>query len=475
MMGSIWRITKVIDTDQPVDRAFSYLVDWSTVEEWDPTVSRARKLTPGAPEVGSRFAVILRWGGQRISMTYTIRDLEPPHLIVLEGKGASFSAVDRIHLEKRPFGTRLTYAVAVSFDRRHAPLVDRIGRKLFGWYAHKTIQRLQTVLTGSPQSPPVLSLATRMADQAVFPGLVGFTTLGFTLGKSRRPVASALYAGRIMVLTGGTSGIGRAAARELVQRGVHLVVVGRNRSKLVDLRAELADRCAGGSVETEVADLSSMVQVRDLADRLLRRHQHIDVLINNAGALFNRYERTPEGIERTMATDLLSPYLLTHLLLPALKASGDARIINVASGGMYTQGMRAHMIAPRPSEYDGPTAYARAKRGLVMLAEVWARQWAAAGISVHAMHPGWVDTPGLKRSLPSFHRQLAPWLRTPAQGADTIVWLAAAPDAHRASGHFWLDRKIRETQVFRHTGATAADRRELIRALDALTGLLSTG
>ena len=91
------------------------------------------------------------------------------------------------------------------------------------------------------------------------------------------------------------------------------------------------------------------------------------------------------------------------------------------------------------------------------------------------MHPGWVDTPGLEQALPSFHRQLAPWLRTPAQGADTIVWLAASPDAHRASGHFWLDRKIRETRVFRHTADTAKDRRELIRALDALAGLPSAG
>ena len=78
-------------------------------------------------------------------------------------------------------------------------------------------------------------------------------------------------------------------------------------------------------------------------------------------------------------------------------------------------------------------------------------------------------------SLPGFHRQLTPWLRTPEQGADTIVWLAASPDAHRASGHFWLDRKIRATHVFRHTAHSARDRRELIRALDALTGLSSNG
>jgi len=474
-MGDIWRLSKAIDTDQPVERVYDYLVRWDNVQEWDPTVSRARMITPGNPAEGSCFEIILRMGGKRVPMTYTIQALDSNRSIVLEGRGPHFSAVDDIRVDKRGGGARLTYTVEVTFDQARSPLANRIGRILFDRYAQWAIHRLQTMLTGTPQSPPVLSTMTRLADQAILPGLIGFTALGHTVGKHRRPVASALYAGRTVVLTGGTSGIGRAAARELVSRGAHLVVVGRNAEKLTELRSELAGMTAHGTIETELADLSLLADVRDLAARLLDRHDHIDVLINNAGALFNRYQRTIEGIEQTMATDLVSPYLLTRLLLPALKASGDARIINVASGGMYTQGLRVEALAPRPSDYDGPTAYARAKRGLVMLAEQWARQWAGFGISVHAMHPGWVDTPGLEKSLPAFHRQLTPWLRSPAQGADTIVWLAASPDAHRASGHFWLDRKIRATHVFRHTADTAKDRRELTRALDALAGLPSAG
>ena len=471
MTKSVWHINKTIDLDLPADRVFAYLCRWDTVEEWDPTVFAARKLTKGMPGVGSRFAVNLRMGWKRIPMIYRIREMAPPRLIVMAGQGAGFRAVDRIRLEPRPVGTRLTYAVEITFDQRHSPLADRIGRALFDHYASWTIRRLQAVLNGFPRSVPTLTPMTRLADRAILPGLIGFTSLGYTLGKHRRPVASALYAGRTMVLTGGTSGIGRAVARELVRRGAKLVVVGRDAEKLNQLRKELAGLPAEGTIETEQADLSLLAEVRDLAARLLRRHDHIDVLINNAGALFNCYHRTREGIERTMATDLVSPYLLTRLLLPPLKASGDARIINVASGGMYTQGMRAEGLTPRPSDYDGPTAYAQAKRGLVILAETWARKWAASGISVHAMHPGWVDTPGLERSLPAFHRQLRPWLRTPAQGADTIVWLAAAPDAHRASGQFWLDRKIRTTHVFGHTRSSSKDNLELVKALDEVSGL----
>jgi len=274
-----------------------------------------------------------------------------------------------------------------------------------------------------------------------------------------------------MVLTGGTSGIGRAAAGELYARGARLVVVGRNAEKLEDLRRELLAGSGRGRITTELADLSLMTEVRALAGRLKARHGRIDVLINNAGALFNQRRQTSEGIEMTLATDLLSPYLLTRLLLPALCAADAGRIINVASGGMYTQGLRVNDLEFHQEAYDGPTAYARAKRALVILAETWTRQLAPLGISAHAMHPGWVDTPGLEKALPTFHQQLASWLRTPLQGADTIVWLAAAPDAARAPGNFWLDRKIRATHVFPGTRVSAAERRALIKALDTLAGL----
>jgi dehydrogenase/reductase SDR family member 12 len=472
-MSDQWRITKTIDMDQPAERLFDYLSRWDSVVEWDPTAFSGRKLSPGEPAVGSRFVITLRFGWRPVPMTYTIVRMDRPRLLELEGRGAQFRALDRIRLTDTVTGCRLTYEVVIRFDRHPNSLASLVGRYLFDRYAQTTIRRLQRMVGGSA-TPPALSPVTRMADRAILPGLIGFSRLGYILGKHRRPVASALYAGRTIVLTGGTSGIGRAAARELVRRGGNLVVVGRDGEKLKGLLDELGGLKTGGWIETERADLSRLGEVQKLADRLMRRHDRIDALINNAGALFNDYGLTDEGIERTMATDLVSPYLLTVLLLPALKAAGSARVVNVASGGMYTQGMRAHMLESEPSDYDGPTAYARAKRGLVMLTEAWASRWVDFGIGVHAMHPGWVDTPGLKASLPAFHRQVAPLLRTPEQGADTIVWLAASPDAQRASGRFWLDRKIRATHVFRHTADTEEDRRDLIRALDALTGFPAT-
>ena len=465
----MWQLTERIDIRQPPAVVFDYLSHFDTIREWDRTVVRSRMTTPGPPAVGSRFALLLAFGGTHIPMTYEIVSITPPAAIELKGTADSFTAVDRIRLDAIPGGTRLTYRADVVFRRQPPTGVNAVARTLFRFSARRAVKRLQRLLSGSDPAPR-LTLAARMADQAIFPGLLGFTRLGYHLAVNRRPVASRLYSGRTMVLTGGTSGIGEAAARQLHALGAHLVVVGRSNQKLVRLRDQL-EKAGSGRVHTERADLSLTSDIRNLAARINRRFGRIDVLINNAGALFNRYGRTVEGNEKTLATNLLGPYLLTRLLLPSLQAAGEGRVINVASGGMYTQGIRLDALQSDPEAHDGPAAYARAKRGLVILTGLWAQQWAPQGIRVHAMHPGWVDTPGLEKALPAFHRQLSRWLRTSAQGADTIVWLAASPDAGRASGQFWLDRKIRATHVFPGTRESSYDRRALVAALDSLSGL----
>lgn len=465
----MWQIEKQIDIPQPAERVFDYLAHFDNIREWDPSVLTAHQISPGAPSAGTRFALTLLFGIARVPMVYEITSLDPERALVLTGRAASFEAVDRILLDPIPGGTRLTYIAEVHFQQTPGRILGGLGEHLFRVNAGRAVRRLRALLSGTSPAPRLNAL-TRLADQALLPGALGFTRAGYRLAKSRRPVASALYKGRTMVLTGGTSGIGRAAARDLYTRGAQLVVVGRNTEKLNELRSELKGS-GDGFLETEHADLSLLSDVRDLAQRLKRRYAHIDVLINNAGALFNQRRETSEGIEMTLATDLLSPYLLTRLLLPSLAAAETGRVIHVASGGMYTQGIRVDDLQCQFEPYDGPTAYARAKRALVILTEIWARQLTPLGISVHAMHPGWVDTPGLARALPAFHKQLSPWLRTPSEGADTIVWLAASPDAARAPGNFWLDRKIRATHVFPGTRESAVDRRALVKALDELVGL----
>jgi dehydrogenase/reductase SDR family member 12 len=134
-----------------------------------------------------------------------------------------------------------------------------------------------------------------------------------------------------------------------------------------------------------------------------------------------------------------------------LLASAPSRVIVVASGGLYTEPLDVAALDPQPATYDGTKAYARCKRAQVVLAEEWTRHLLGTGIAVNAMHPGWADTPGLRAALPGFSRIVGPLLRTPEQGVDTIVWLAAAPEASDVGGLFFLDRRPRAKHRLRRT------------------------
>jgi NAD(P)-dependent dehydrogenase (short-subunit alcohol dehydrogenase family) len=197
--------------------------------------------------------------------------------------------------------------------------------------------------------------------------------------------------------------------------------------------------------------------------------------VNNAGVLLDRRTTTAEGNEATLATNLLAPFLLTQLLLPRLEQCAPARIINVSSGGMYTTGLRLDDLQYERTPFKGADAYARTKRALVMLTELWAQRLRGSGVVVHAMHPGWADTPGVASSLPSFHAITRRLLRTPDQGADTITWLAAAPEAARVSGEFWLDREPHLTHVFPGTEGSPEERSRLWAAVATLTGWQEPG
>jgi dehydrogenase/reductase SDR family protein 12 len=191
--------------------------------------------------------------------------------------------------------------------------------------------------------------------------------------------------------------------------------------------------------------------------------------VHNAGVLPPERRETPEGLELTFATNVLGPHLLTRLLRDRLVESAPARVIFVSSGGMYTRRLDVDDLQSRTGEFDGRVAYARSKRADVVLAERWAEELAGTGVVVHSMHPGWADTPGIKTSIPTFRRVMRPLLRSPEQGADTIVWLAAADEPGGMTGRFWCDRHVRALHYpFARTHETPEERDRLWHALEAL-------
>jgi NAD(P)-dependent dehydrogenase (short-subunit alcohol dehydrogenase family) len=227
-------------------------------------------------------------------------------------------------------------------------------------------------------------------------------------------------------------------------------------------RGEEAASGITGEVRVGLCDLSRLDSVRAFAALV----SQVDVLVHNAGVLTESRELTADGIELTLATNVIGPFLLTALLVPALRASGAGRVITVSSGGMYT----ARLDVDALGSQVGARAYAQTKRAQVVLSELWAARLRDTGIVVHSMHPGWVDTPGLRSSLPGFYRGARRVLRTPAEGADTIVWLGAADEPGRVTGRFWHDRRERPTYVLPGTRESEAQRERLWAECVRLSG-----
>jgi NAD(P)-dependent dehydrogenase (short-subunit alcohol dehydrogenase family) len=255
--------------------------------------------------------------------------------------------------------------------------------------------------------------------------------------------ASPSLQGKTALVTGATSGIGLAAAIQMAKRGAAVRIVGRNEAKAAAAQSTIR-RASGeaSDVDFDVVDVSDFDAVRAFAKRFTAANASLDVLVHNAGALTADYRQAPSGCEATLAAHVLGPFLLTSLLLPTLRAaSNHATVITVSSGGMYTERLDLATLEMTANDYKGATAYARAKRAQVVLNHEWSKRIPADQIAFHAMHPGWVDTPGVESGLPTFYRVMKPLLRTPDDGADTIVWLAGNPSVD--SGHFWLDRRRR--------------------------------
>lgn len=283
-------------------------------------------------------------------------------------------------------------------------------------------------------------------DSALDTTLAGYTKFGISLRDVDVDEAFPEVSGRHVMVTGATGGIGKAVAQRLASNGAIVHAVGRTPSKL-----EALVEATAGTIVPHTADLSSIEAIVRLSDDYIGSGVPLHGLVNNVGIMIHDRTVTDEGYEITYATNLLGQYVLTKKLLPVLEASAPSRIVMVSSGGMYSQPLTVTNLQSSEGEYNGTNAYARTKRAEVVLAEEWSKELAASGVTINSMHPGWVDTAGVRDSLPTFRRITGPFLRSEAQGADTIVWLVAANEAASESGSFFHDRKVRPTHRMNKT------------------------
>jgi dehydrogenase/reductase SDR family member 12 len=266
------------------------------------------------------------------------------------------------------------------------------------------------------------------------PVVTSFTRIGYEVRKRLddwTPLDDYDLTDRVILLTGATSGLGRAAAEQLARCGATLILNGRGQARNETARAQIVAATGNDAVSTIAADMGDLKQVRALADRVRADHGHLDVLIHNAGALSAERRLTADGIEQTVASQVVGPFLLTtHLLDLLVAAPRPARVLTMSSGGMYSAPLSIAGLEMDDSSYKGADQYARAKRAQVTLNELWAERHPPSEIVFHALHPGWADTPGVEEALPTFRKVVGPFLRTAEQGADSLVWLAADDGEH---------------------------------------------
>jgi len=256
---------------------------------------------------------------------------------------------------------------------------------------------------------------------------------------------SGQLAGRVAVVTGATSGIGKEVAKGLAQHGATTVIVGRGEDRAARVAREISGATGNPHVESlRVDDLARLEDAKALGVAVLERYPSVHILVNNAGAFFRRREVTPDGLERTFALNVLSPYVLTTLLVPRLKSSAPSRVVNVASAAH--QGARVDFSDLQGArKYAGYRAYGASKLELIWLTREFARRLRGSGPTVNAVHPGFVRSGfGLNNGGgTAFALRIlgALFARSVVRGADTPIYVASTPELAGVTGAYYADRR----------------------------------
>ena len=247
---------------------------------------------------------------------------------------------------------------------------------------------------------------------------------------------------KVCLITGATSGIGKATAMGLANMGANVVMVGRDRGRGEAALAEVKGKSANASVDLMLADLSYQQEIHRLADEFKEAYPRLDVLINNAGVFRSKRITSADGIETTFAVNHLAYFLLTSLLLDVLKASAPSRIVNVASGEQRNGNIDFDDLQAEKG-YKGAKAYSQSKLATVLFTYELARRLEGTGITANCLHPGVVVTnlgSGVSGIFGVMVRALTPLMKSPEKGAETSIYLASSPEMEGLSGRYFVNK-----------------------------------
>lgn len=278
--------------------------------------------------------------------------------------------------------------------------------------------------------------------------------------------------GKICVVTGANSGIGKATALGLAQMGATVVMVSRDRTRGEAAQSEVKEQCGNKAVDLLLADLSSQQSIRQLAEHFKQRYSQLHVLINNAGGFNLSRRETIGGLERTFAVNYLAPFLLTNLLLDVIKASAPARIVNVSSGAHEAGYIRLDDLQAM-KHYRPMRAYGQSKLALVLFTYELARRLEGTGVTANCLHPGFVATNIAQRDLVFPARIIAKLYISlagisPEEGAKTSIYLASSPDVEGVTGKYFVKSRARQSTAISYDESLQRQLWEISEGLEEL-------
>jgi dehydrogenase/reductase SDR family member 12 len=431
-----------ISIDKDLKEVFRFLSDFTNLVEWDPGIYSVEKLTSGKLSSGSEFLVKAKFFGNTIPMKYILKEFKDNELVVYRGETDTLIAIDRIGFSYEEGKTKISYEANFEFKGVYS-LSEGLFKLLLSRTAEAAKEGMINALT-KPISPKIID---PIAYKLLYPIPYHFSKAGYeSLRKETCAITNDLT-NKTALITGASSGIGFETALKLARLGANLILVSQNSSRLNSAKENIIHSTGNENIRIETVDLSLIKNTKSLAVKLLKELPSLDILVNNAGFLFNNREETVEGYDKSNALLLYSPFVLTELLFPILKKGKNPVVVNVVSGGLYTSKWTNEDIENKIN-YNGAKAYAKAKRGLLIASNHWSDKWKEHGIRSYSMHPGWSDTSAVRETLPLFYGITKSILRTPFEGADTVVYLSSNLDLLNTSGGLYLDRRLETEHIF---------------------------
>ncbi|MFW7381563.1 MAG: SDR family NAD(P)-dependent oxidoreductase [Oligoflexus sp.] len=456
------RFEEKIVVQRSIQDCFDYLIDLINLQDWNPAVIGVKQISKGPPSLNWEYEVNLQLGFYQMPIRLRLQHIEDKKEIVIHGEHELFAIEDTLFFTHEGDMTGIRYQSEFQLKGMweyatplFKPMITQLNRK--------SIERLEKALGQAPDYQPATTLE-KIADRLVIPGLAKFTRFGYQFEHRDWIPHAGFLKNKNAIITDGTSGIGVAVASAFARLGARVLIIGPDETKGILVQNQIREE-TGKEVIFEKANFSQVDEVINMAARVYQHFEKVDVLVNLSGEINFKRKVSDEGIEKTVATSLLGPFIFTETIHDLLNKSQDARIINVASGMIYAQKINLNDIESKEKPYQGNLAFARAKRALVDLTEIWADKWQEDHISVHSVHPGWADTSDFRTSMPGLYRLVKPLLRSPEQGADTIVWLASSPSQQIDSGQFWLDRRPHPTALITGSQSSTKEKKRLYEVL----------